>query len=238
MNVLATIAARGGSKGVPGKNIKELLGRPLIAYTIEQAVACDFIDRVVCSTDSEEILDIAKQYGAEGPFIRPLELAQDSSAKLPVIQHAARYYIDRMGFVPDVIIDLDPTSPLRAIDDIKKCFDVLLSDEDCDTVITGYLARKNPYFNMVEDTGDGYVQVCKGDGLVVSRQSAPTVYSMNASIYAWRTEDLFKLDNVLRGRTRIVEMPYESSVDIDSLFDFKTVEFLMKEKGNHGIGSF
>src|SRR3990167_8937178 len=120
MMILCTICARGGSKGVPNKNIRELSGKPLIAHTIEQALSTKFIDRVVVSTDAEKIANIASQYGAEVPFLRPQSLATDDAPKLPVVKHAVKFYIENLKFTPDYVIDLDPTSPLRTLEDIER----------------------------------------------------------------------------------------------------------------------
>ncbi|HHT9106422.1 MAG TPA: acylneuraminate cytidylyltransferase family protein [Candidatus Wujingus californicus] len=231
MRVLCTICARGGSKGVPGKNIKNLLGKPLIAYTIEQALNIGFIDRVIVSTDSDEIADIAKQYGAEVPFIRPRSLATDDAPKLPVIKHAVKHYIENLNFNPDYVIDLDPTSPLRTEEDIEKCLNLIMNDSNCDLVITGYKSNKNPYFNMVEINSDGFTCLSKKpEKQIVRRQDAPVVYAMNASVYIWKTDVLFNQTDVVAGKVKLVKMPEERSIDIDSEVDFKLVEYFMKEK--------
>ena len=236
MKILCTICARGSSKGVRNKNIRRLLGRPLITYTIRQALSHDLIDRVVVSTDSEEIAGISKDCGAEVPFLRPAALAGDSSAKLPVIQHAVRYYIDEVGYKPDYVIDLDPTSPLRDDIDITRCVELITSDAGCDSVITGYRSNKNPYFNMVELAGEGYATVSKKTPSVIKRrQDAPLVYAMNASVYAWRTESLLSQRDIISGRVKFVEMPEERSVDIDSELDFRVVESLMEERKKDDI---
>jgi CMP-N,N'-diacetyllegionaminic acid synthase len=230
MKILCTICARGGSKGVPNKNIRILKGKPLIAYTIEQALQCKIINRVVVSTDSENIAKIAKQYGAEVPFLRPAELARDESPKLAVIQHAVRFFIEQVKYVPDYVVDLDPTAPLRKKDDIIKCIDLINDDPVCDSVITGYRSNKNPYFNMVECDSDGFSRLShRLEHDVVRRQDAPVVYAMNASVYVWRTDILLKQQRVISGRVKLVEMPEDRSIDIDSEVDFKLVEILMEE---------
>lgn len=225
MTVIATICARGGSTGVPGKNIRMLHGKPLIAHTIAQALACPEIDRVFVSTDDDRIADAARAAGAEVPFKRPAELATNSAAKLPVIEHLVAHLI-ASGIEVSKIIDLDPTSPLRSQEDIAGALALL--DQDTDVVITGYAADKNPYFNMVEDKGEGRVGLVKtANPPITSRQMAPKVYSMNASIYVWHRHSLNK--GLWDGRTRIYEMPRERSVDIDSPLDFEIVEQLMAE---------
>lgn len=226
MKILCTICARGGSKDVPNKNIRELAGKPLIAHTIEQALASPFINRVVVSTDSERIAKIAKGYRVEVPFMRPSELATDTAAKLPVVQHAVKYYIEKLSYNPDYVIDLDPTSPLRMQEDITKCLH-LIQRNNVDAVITGYRSNKNPYFNMVEIDEKGYVKLSKPSQFV-SRQEAPPVYSMNASIYVWKTPVLLKMNHIFdsRFKLKLIEMPPERSIDIDHELDFQFIEFL------------
>lgn len=227
MSVIATICARAGSVGVPGKNIKELNGKPLIYYSIEQAKKCKFIDNIYVSTDSELIANIAKAANVEVPFLRPESLADNETSKLTVIQHLVSY-VERQSKEIDVIIDLDVTSPLREVEDIQNCFNMLTPDVDM--VITGYLSNKNPYFNMVEVNDTGFVTLSKkNQGYFGSRQSAPKVYAMNASIYVWRRH---ALDKPLweNNRMKLYEMPEERSVDIDTPLDWKLVELLMDEK--------
>lgn len=231
MNVLCTICARGGSKGVPNKNIRELLGKPLIAYSIEQALDSEVIDRVVISTDSEQIAAMGKKYGAEVPFKRPSSLAEDASPKLPVIKHAVRYYIEKLNYKPDYVIDMDPTSPLRIKEDIEKCMELIMNDPDCDSIITGYRSNKNPYFNMVEIDAEGFARLSKNPREhVATRQEAPPVFAMNASIYAWKTPVLLNQSDVFSGKVTFVEMPEERSIDIDTEIDFKLVEMIMLER--------
>jgi len=226
MTTIATICARGGSRGVPGKNIRPLLGKPLIVYTIEQALACKRIDAVYVSTDDEAIAAIARTAGARVPFLRPAELATAEAPKLPVIRHLVAA-VEAQGSTAERIVDLDPTSPLRDLADIDACLALL--DEATDVVITGYEAEKNPYFNMVEAGADGSVRLVKPPARGVhTRQSAPRVYAMNASVYVWHRRTLDK--GLWDGRARLHVMPRERSVDIDSELDFKLVELLMKEK--------
>jgi CMP-N-acetylneuraminic acid synthetase len=226
MSVIATICARGGSAGVPGKNIRPLLGKPLIAYTIEQAQACRAIDTVYVSTDDERIAEVARQAGAVVPFLRPAELATATAPKMPVIWHLVDG-IERSGARVGRIVDLDPTSPLRDVGDIERCLELL--DADTDVVITGYEAEKNPYFNMVEVKPDGNYGVVKPlPGGVASRQQAPRVYAMNASIYVWHRHSLDK--GLWEGRVKLHVMPRERSIDIDTPLDWDLVELLMRRQ--------
>jgi len=226
---LGTICARGGSRGVPGKNTRELAGHPLIAYSIAVAKRCSFIDRLVVSTDSEDIAAVARRYGADVPFLRPAELATHTAAKVPAIQHAVgEVERDRRAKV-DLVIDLDPTAPLRTLDEVRACWD-LVQMPDTDVVFTVTLADKNPYFNMVEVV-DGYARLSKRvEPPVVRRQDAPRVYAMNASIYAYRRDHLMNDGRVVAPRSRIIEMPPERSRDIDGPLDFSFLEYLVHER--------
>jgi CMP-N-acetylneuraminic acid synthetase len=232
MSTIATICARGGSTGLPGKNIRLLFERPLIAYTIEHALRTPGIDRVFVSTDDEAIAAAARAAGAEVPFMRPAELATSTTPKLPVIRHLVEG-VEAMGVQVDRIVDLDPTSPLRAVDDVLACLRLL--DANTDVVITGYPAEKNPYFNMVELDGQGHAALSKSlPGGIFARQQAPAVYAMNASVYVWwrRTLD----QGIWDSRVRLHVMPRERSIDVDSLIDFELVQLLMSRR--LGAGGF
>lgn len=230
MKVICTVCARGGSTGLPGKNIRELRGKPLIVHTIEQAQACSLISEVYVSTDDEGIAAVAKNAGAVVPFTRPPELATKLAPKIPVIQHLVNWVVEQGSYdESDLVVDLDPTSPLREVGDIEQCIDLM--DEHTDVVITGYEADKSPYFNMVEKKEDGNMGLVKPpSGVVVARQQSPAVYAMNASIYVWKLSTLAK--GLWDGKVKLYEMPRERSIDIDSSLDFKIVELLMKEAGN------
>jgi CMP-N,N'-diacetyllegionaminic acid synthase len=233
MIIVATICARGGSKGVPGKNIRHLCGKPLIVHTIETAQRCRLIDRIIVSTDSLQIAEIATNSGAEVPFIRPEELATDDAPKLPVIKHAIRFLETRQDYHPDIIVDLDPTSPLRTEKDIEACIKIV-RDEGADNVFSVIAAHRNPYFNMVE-VNNGRVQLVKQlASAAARRQDTPPVYDMNASIYVWERDALINNDSLFLERTRIYEMP-EWARDIDGETDFKFAEFLIKE-GRINVG--
>jgi N-acylneuraminate cytidylyltransferase/CMP-N,N'-diacetyllegionaminic acid synthase len=227
-DILCTICARGGSKGVPRKNIQEVGGKPLIAHSIEQALAWERTDEVVVSTDDEEIQTVATEYGASSPFLRPEELATDEAAKIPVIQHALQEIEDRQDCEYDYVVDIDATAPLRTVDDIESCFRVVLKDE-VSNAYTVTEADKNPYFNMVELNDDGYAQLSKElPNDVVRRQEAPDVYAMNASVYVYDRNFLINTDTVHGERTKVSKMPRERSVDIDTPLDLRFVEFLME----------
>jgi N-acylneuraminate cytidylyltransferase/CMP-N,N'-diacetyllegionaminic acid synthase len=229
---LCTICARGGSKGVKNKNLRDLLGKPLLAYTLLQAKATGLFDAVAVSSDSPEILETAKKWGADHLILRPAELATDHAPKLPAIQHAAREVEKITGKSYDTFVDLDATSPLRLPKDIEESVK-LLEEKKVSNVITAAPARRSPYFNLVERDENGFVRLCKPPASAVARrQDAPACFDMNASIYVWNRKTFFEKNGIFNEDTLLYEMPEERSVDIDSELDFEFVEFLMK-KGNH-----
>jgi CMP-N-acetylneuraminic acid synthetase len=228
MKILGTICARGGSKGVKNKNIRLLRGKPLIVYTINYLKSWDKADQVICSTDSKKIADIAKQYGAEIPFLRPKNLASDTASKLDVLKHAVKFCEDENNVKYDIIVDLDPTAPLRKKKYLKEAF-LKFSKSDANNLYSVTKAHKNPYFNMVELDEKGYAQICKNSN-VIRRQDAKEVFEMNASIYIYNRDFLMYTKTLHSDKTIIYEMPDIASVDIDKELDFKFVEFLL-EKG-------
>lgn len=227
--VLVTICARGGSKGVPSKNIRPLLGKPLIVHTIEQALEWGKANRVVVSTDSDAIAAIARSAGAEVPFQRPSEMATDTAGKLPVIVHALESSEAVYQRQFDVVVDLDPTSPVRVRADIERGWNRFLEAgrSVCFSVVK---ARKNPYFNMVERGKDDHIRLVKEvEGNVTSRQMAPKVWDMNASIYLYARDFLLSHPvSLWQGDPEIFEMPPESAFDIDEERDFVVTEGLLR----------
>jgi len=217
---------RGGSKGVPDKNLRPLLGKPLMAYTIEQALQSKLFEHVVVSTDSEEIAKMSRSFGAEAWFLRPSEMATDDVSKLPAIRHAFLESERHYGVEFDVLVDLDVTSPLRLIKDITGAYEQFVS-EDADILITASPSRKSPYFNMVENV-NGLVQLVKQPGKsIVRRQDSPQVFDMNASIYIWKREALLGYDTLFTDKTSLFVMPEERSVDIDTEMDWNIVEYII-----------
>lgn len=226
MTIVATICARGGSKGVPRKNIRMIAGKPLIAHTIEQARACGLFSAIGLSSDDHEILEIARNFGVEYVVERPSELATDGAPKLPAIRHCVEAMEVHVGRAT-IVIDLDPTSPLRALGDITGALR-LLQETRCSNVITGCRSRRSPYFNLVELTPSGEVELVKhAQPPIRRRQDAPTTFDMNASIYVWHRDELFASDDVIRSGTRLFEMPESRSHDIDTELDFQIVELLL-----------
>lgn len=228
-SILCIIPSRGGSKGLPGKNIKELSEKPLIAYSIEQAKGSKYVDRIIVSTESRKIADIARRYGAEVPFMRPRELATDDCSIIDVLLHAMDWMENKGKCKFDILVLLHATAPLRTIEDIDNSIKLLV-DKKADNVFSVSDAYRNPYFNMVEVSDDNKVRLVK-KGKFVTRQSAPPVYDMNSSIYVWWKDIFLKKKGLFLKKTRIYVMPRERSVDIDEPLDFKIAEMLLKEKG-------
>ncbi|GFO66057.1 acylneuraminate cytidylyltransferase family protein [Geomonas paludis] len=231
VNRLCTICARGGSKGVKNKNIRELLGKPLIAYSLQQAIESGLFRTIAVSSDSDEILDIAGRWGAQHLIKRPDELATDQAAKIPAIRHCVREVERITGDTFTTLVDLDATSPLRFAEDIIGAVN-LLETRGVSNVITGMNSRRSPYFNLVEADANGFVRLAKKlETPVVRRQDGPKCYDMNASVYVWRRDCMFESDSVFNADTLLYEMPEDRSIDIDSELDFQFVEFLMKTRG-------
>ncbi len=229
MNITCVIGARGGSKGLAGKNVRPLLGKPMIAWSIEQAKACPEITRVVVSTDSEAIAEVARACGAEVPFMRPAELANDTAGKWGVWQHALEACDQKYAEPIDIFVDLDCTSPLREVEDISKAI-AQFRASSVDAVFSVCEARKNPYFNMLE-VEDGCQRMCKTlPRPVVRRQDAPQVYEHVASIYVLSPNYLRCGTGLLSGCTRGYDIGVSKSLDVDSQFDFELIEFLMRKR--------
>ena len=228
--VVCVIPARGGSKGVPRKNIKILGSKPLIAYTIEQALQSKYIDRIVVSTEDREIADISRQYGAEVPFMRPVVLAGDQVATIDVLLHAINW-LEEDKYAFDIIVLLHTTTPLRVVKDIDSCIEMLLGTK-ADNIFSVTEAHRNPYFNMVEINQNGKVQLSK-KGTFTSRQSAPKVYDMNSSIYVWWKDLLKKETKIFLENSQVYVMPKIRSIDIDDDIDFRIAEVVMAEQNRN-----
>jgi len=230
MKRLCTICVRAGSKGVPSKNIRSLLGKPLLAYSILQAKQSGLFDAVAVSSDGEVILQAAKKWSADYCIPRPAELASDSAPKVPVIRHCLMETEKITGHQFDVIVDLDVTSPLRFVSDIAGAV-ALLETDGVSNVITGSTARHSPYFNLVEVNDTGTVQLSKQLAIpIFCRQDSPKCYDLNGSVYVWKRESLLDCNSVFGVNTQLYQMPPERSADIDSELDFEFVEFLMSKR--------
>lgn len=231
--ILCTICARGGSKGVKGKNIRPMHGTPLIGYTINQAKECGLFSYIAVSSDSQEIREVAKDYGADFVIERPDELASDTAGKTPAIRHCAEEVEAISGETFDIFVDLDATAPLRLASDITGAVEMLVS-EGVGNVITGAPAHRSPYFNLVEEADNGCVRLVKSlKEKVLRRQDAPQCFDMNASIYVWNRQSFLQGPAVFGQDTKLFEMPQERSVDIDSELDWDIVELILskREKG-------
>lgn len=232
MNRICTICARGGSKGVKNKNLRELLGKPLIAHSILQAKKSGLFDVIAVSSDDEQILQVALDYGVDYTIKRPEELASDIAPKLPAIQHCVMQVEKLKNIEFDIIVDIDATSPLRTIEDLKNSIEMFESHKDAKNLITATPSRRSPYFNLIEEKQDGYVTLSKPlKNNIVRRQDVPNSYDMNASIYIWRREEFFNANSVFTNRTILYVMPEERSFDIDSELDFEIVKMLAEKRG-------
>lgn len=228
MKYLCTICARGGSKGVPGKNIRKLAGLPLIAHSIAQAKASKLFSHIAVSSDSDEILSISKAHGADILVKRPDILATDESGKMPAIAHAVQSVEKETGATYDIVVDLAATSPLRSAQDIIAAVE-LQKKTGCSSVITGTPARRSPYFDLVEGEGGGVVRLSKArPNEVLRRQDGPQCFDMNGSIYVWKRDALLKNPSVFYDDTRLYVMPRERSIDIDEELDLEMAEFMLR----------
>ncbi|MBA4385071.1 MAG: flagellar modification protein B [Anaerolinea sp.] len=230
MKRICTICARGGSKGVKNKNIRPLAGKPLLYYAIDQAKSSMLFDLIAVSSDSAAILDAARSHAVDLLVDRPAELASDTAAKIPAIRHCVEVAERFVGKTFDTIVDIDVTSPLRSVEDIKGAVD-LLERSNVSNVITAAPARRSPYFNLVETDVAGVVRLSKPlKEPIVRRQDSPQCFDMNASIYVWKRSALFDYPTVFNADTRLFVMPEERSIDIDTELDFEIVEIIMRKR--------
>jgi len=226
MKIICFIFARGGSTGLPNKNIREFAGKPLITWSIEQAKSVGRISRVIVSTDSEEISKIALEYGAEVPFIRPRELALDSTPEWCAWQHALNFLKSHELELPDLMVSLPATSPLRSVADIDKCIDLMLFTNS-DVVIGVSEPNRSPYFNMViKGVDDRLDLVVKPEESVSRRQDVPEVFDMTTVAYVVRPDFVLKNSGIFGGIVRGVLIPKHRSIDIDTLLDFQIAEHI------------
>lgn len=229
MKVLGIITARGGSKGVPGKNLKLLDGKPLLAYTVEAARASRSLDRVILSTEDEAIAAAGRALGCEVPFLRPAELSRDNTPHLPVIQHAAEWMREQAGYRPDAVMVLQPTSPLRTAGDIDAAI-ALLESSGADSVlsVSEVPVHSHPSRTLRLDAAGNAVLFATGQPVrqrVNRRQDLPEAWVMNGAIYACRTEALFAAEPSLYGDAVVAyRMPAGRSISIDDLDDWAAAE--------------
>lgn len=226
----AFVFARGGSKGLPRKNVKPLAGKPLIGWAIEQALSVERIHRVIVSTDDPEIAEVSRSFGAQVPFLRPKHLADDTASEWHAWRHALEFLRDTEGALPDPFISIPPTSPLRLPEDIEACI-ARYALSDADMVVAVTEAHRNPWFNMVRTQDNGtVVPVNNKDGAVIRRQDAPAVHDMTTFAYVADPQHILHSSGVFSGKVVAVEVPVERSIDIDTPFDFAIAEFLMTQR--------
>ncbi len=232
LTVLALIPARGGSKGIPKKNIKILAGRPLIAHSIVAALASRLIDRTIVSTDSEEIAAVAREWGAEVPFIRPKEFAEDLTPDTPVFEHCLQWLKKNEGYEPDIIVHLRPTGPLRTAEEIDEAIEMLAADPEADSIRSVEEPPKSPYKMWMPD--GMYIKPFSEiaglkDAHTMPRQMLPTVYQTTADIGVMRRATVTQKKSVIGDRV----LPYvlrRPTVDIDTPFDFEIAELLLHKR--------
>ena len=225
------VFARGGSKGLKGKNIRDFCGKPLIAWAIEAGLATNMLDCVIVSTDSPEIAEIARAHGAKTPFMRPAELAHDNSPEWLAWQHAISF-LKENGEDFDTFVSLPATSPLRTTDDIRSC--IRKYDEGtCDLLLTCQPSNRHPMFNMYRNVGKEHLTLYdKTDRPFTRRQDAPKIYDGTTMAYISNPQFILSHNGIWEGNVGFVEFPRERAIDIDDELDFKFAEFLMKERMN------
>jgi len=228
MNILCTICARQGSKGLKNKNIKKLLGIPLIFHTINQAKKSKVFNKIIVSTDSKKIVNLVNKK-VDLVINRPKNLSKDNAGKVPVIRHALKEAEKFYNKFFNIVIDLDVTSPLRVKEDIIKA-QKLFKKNNNSNLISITKSKKNPYFNMIEIIKDSPRLVKKLKKFFLARQLAPKVFELNASIYIWKRDFLLSSNNIFNKKTGTYLMSENRSIDIDNELDFQIVEFLMKKK--------
>ena len=227
MKILVIIPARGGSKGIPHKNIKPLAGKPLIHYTIDVARQIVADEDICVSTDDSEIIQCVEEYGLKVPFVRPAELATDTAGTYEVLLHALNFY-EQQGKQFDIVLLLQNTSPFRTADQVKEA--LALYQSDIDMVVSVKECSANPYYCVFEENQDGYLKICKGDGNITRRQDAPKVYEYNGAIYAINPQSLKQMPlNKFSRRIKYV-MDEPSSLDLDTMNDWKMAELIISQK--------
>jgi N-acylneuraminate cytidylyltransferase len=230
LNTVAFIFARGGSKELPNKNILMLEGKPLIAWAVEHAKAVESINEVIVSTDSLEIASLAKECGAEVPFIRPSELATDDSPEWLSWQHGLIDYRERMGKLPDCFVSVPTTSPLRLPEDIERCIE-LFRKGNADVVVSITESRRSPYFNIVKESDSGILDlVSKPIKRISRRQDSPKTYDLTTVCYVANPNFILHADSIFEGKVSGIKVPHKRAIDIDSIYDFQLCRLILAEK--------
>lgn len=226
--MLGVIPARGGSKGVPHKNIRELAGKPLLAYTIEAAANSGIFKRLIVSTDSEEIAAIAKEYGAEVPFLRPDNIAGDTISSDAVILHALRFYEEQNLYFEEVC-KLQPTSPFRTAQDLREAYSIF-HEEGWNFLVSVCECEHSPLWCGILGKGNSMDDFFKEDVIKSCRQKLPKYYRLNGAIYMAKTDSFLKNRCFFGKMGKAYIMPQEKSIDIDSALDFQIAEFIIKNQ--------
>ena len=228
IKVLVIIPARGGSKAIPRKNIKDLNGKPLIAYTIEETKKSKYIDRIVVSTEDDEIANVSVKLGVQVPYLRPKELSGDNSPTIDCVIHMISWLKESEGYIPDYVCLLQCTSPLRTYEDIEGTIEKAM-DLNFDGAVSVCEAEVNPYWTNVF-TGDKLNYFIEEGKKITKRQDLPKVYRINGAVYVIKTNILLKQKTFETDNITGYVMSNEGSVDIDDEIDFKLAELLMKER--------
>jgi len=228
---LAVIPARKGSKGLPKKNIKPLLGKPLIAWTIEEALQSSYLDKVIVSSDDEDILTVAKQFGADVPFIRPEYLAQDNTKTYDVLEHAIEMIEMESNEVFDYIVLLEPTSPLRQAFDIDNAIEELLNSSEASSIVgVGKTESQNPAFLVLLDK-DSFIQGFQDKNMSsIRRQDIRDVYFFEGSIYVSEVKTFLNKKSFYHSKTIAYKLPKYKTIEIDDIYDFIMAEALLKNR--------
>jgi N-acylneuraminate cytidylyltransferase len=234
-SVVSFIFARGGSKGLPKKNLRLLAGKPLVGWAIEVARLCPSIQRVIVSTDDEEIAATAQQYGAEVPFMRPSELAGDTTPEWLAWQHAIRTMEAIDGYRTEIMVSVPSTSPLRSVEDVESCVHTLIQS-NVDIAITVTPSARNPFFNMVTFANGRARLVMQPPHPTYCRQDAPEVFDITTVAYAARTDFVLRSNYLFEGEVCAAVVPPERALDIDTELDLQFAEFLLSRPslGNGG----
>jgi len=232
VSTVACIFARAGSKGMPNKNIQTFCGKPLISWAVELALQVKQIDEVFVSTDSKEIAEIARMAGATVPFIRPSDLATDTSPEWHSWQHFIKFLADKAGKLPEVFLSLPATSPLRSTIDVENCLQEFKRGR-VDFVVGITASERNPYFNMVKKKEYNQIDlVIQQANKYSRRQDAPEVFALAPACYIGKPSVILTKNSIFEGKVSGVEIPRERAIDIDTELDFQIAEYLFKSKGN------
>jgi N-acylneuraminate cytidylyltransferase len=234
---LALIPARGGSKSIPKKNIRPFCGKPLVAYSIETALVCPSVDRVVVSSDDSDIIGVAREYGAEVPFTRPKKLAEDDTPDLPVFLHCLEFLKEHEGYEPDIIVQLRPTSPLRTVEMIEKGIKLLIDNSEADSVRTVCKPSQNPY-KMWKFSDNGFLHPLLDtdikDPYNQPRQNLPDVYWQNGYVDVTRRTTILEKNSMTGDRILPLVVDSQEIVDIDNEITFRLAESIFLSRNRRG----